>query len=210
MNYIAIFSFFASIIIVGLFVWVLILKFKEEDEPTDDLIFRNFMPQYTEGYSMGSVIEVIRGEERTGIRFLPKDVDYVSAFKKRKSIVLKPQLVWIENRKLLSMHRGILSMHRNELWGLPPNPEDLPEAFKNTEFGKALMHFIESGNSDQEESNILRERIAVQNKLLKKTEGLGLVEDYFSKTSEIIKDLGKLKGDKKTSVFQDSLNPRRD
>ena len=186
-----------AIIMSSLFVWVLILKFKEEEQPSDDLIFKNFLPQYTHGHSQGSVLEIKKGDNRSAIIFIPKDFDYVRALKKKEKVIINPELIWIENHKLLNFPKGTLSSHRNELWGLPPKAEDLNEELKNTEIGKSIMKTIEDLNMKHEESHILRNRINVQSGLLNKTEGLELVNDAFSKVMEINKDLVKVAGENK-------------
>jgi hypothetical protein len=178
-------------IITGLFVWLLILKFKEPEQPNDDTILRNFMSGYTNGHSLGSITEIFQGDKRVGYKFIPRDVDKVKLYRSKEKITLKPQIIWVERDKVVTFVKGTLSAHRHEIWVLPPKPEDLNAELKNTSFGKMLMTMIEDINAKIEESEVLRKRILVQTALLNKTEGLELVQEYMDKVNEVQKDLLK-------------------
>ena len=209
MNFSLILGCIFGIAIFGLSTWLLLLIFKEQEEPTDDTIFKNFLSQYTNGYSYGTIIEIIKGENRTGIKFIPRDLDYVRLFKNRKKnkIIIQPQLIWIQNDKLLLFSKGILSARRHEIWGLPANAEDLSDEIKKHEFGKVLMILTEMANSKTEEVDILRHRIKVQNKLVEKSEGLEIVEDYMNKSTEITKDIIKNINNSKNKGYEFSGQP---
>ena len=143
-------------IVVALFVYYLIIKYREQEDPTDDTIFINFMSQYADGYNLGSIVKVYRGHQRTGIKFVPKDVDHVRLLKKKEKIKIEPQLVFYQNRHLISFPKGTWSAQRNEMWGLPPNPEDLPEELKHTGFGKFLMKLVDQLNAEETEVESIR------------------------------------------------------
>lgn len=175
-----------------LLIWLLVVIFKEKEIPSDDAIFKNFMPQFTKGYSNGTINEIKQYDDRLGIVFTPKDVNLVNLFKNKNKIEITPEIIWVEKSKFKIFPRGFLSGHRHEVWALPPRAEDLPEQFKKTDIGDFLMNSIEDSNSRNEETKILRNRVKVQNKLVTKTEGLELVDDYLSKVNEITKDVTKL------------------
>lgn len=187
----------AAITISALFVWVLIMVFRGKDEKSDDILFKNFMPQYSKGHGEGSVIEFVRGGDRTGIKFMPRDINFVKLLKDNEKIVIKPQLIWFENDKLIHFPKGTFSDHRHQLWGLPPNAEDLNDNIKKSPYGKALMSILEETNTSREETQVLRKRIIAQNKLVNKTEGLELVEDFMNKNKEIWKDVSSIYSDTK-------------
>lgn len=203
MNWILILGLFMTMIVTGLFSWLLIIIFKEKDLPSDDTIFKNFLSQYTSGYSYGSILSIVQGDKRIGIKFIPRDLDYVKLFKKHEKIDVRPQLIWIEKDKLLHFPKGTLSMHRHELWALPSKAEDLNDEIKKTKYGEVLMYIIEEMNMKTEESSILRKRIQAQNKLVEKSEGLEIVTDILEKMSEANKDLVKNLGKEQHKTFSD-------
>lgn len=167
------------------------MNFTRRKRPHDDTEFLNYMPQYTDGYRRGKIVDIKQGKRRIGIVFLPSDIDKVKLFKQKKSFVIEPKLIWIERNKFKQFPKGTASSRVNEAWGLPPTAEDLGEEFKKTEIGQAIMNLIENDNAKKEESEILRNRIRVHGEILRKTEGEEIVEEYMVKTSEIMKDITK-------------------
>lgn len=204
---IIIFGLIFTVVCTGLTVWILIINFKEKELPSDDVIFEHFLPQYTDGYTFGSIIEIIRGDKRTGIKFLPKDIDYVKIMKNKEKVNILPQLIWIENSKLYYNSKGVHSSHRHKLWGLPLKAEDLSDDFKQTDIGKMFMNMIENKNMTAEESNVLRKRIQAQTSMLNKTEGLELVEDAILKIMEVNKDIVKTVKEKENKTMSFSNAP---
>lgn len=208
MNLLILYGFISIVIACALLVWVLVIMFGQKKVPKDDTKFLNFMPQYTHGYRHGKIIEVIQGKRRKGILFMPSDIDKVELFNKKvKNFVIQPELIWIENDKFKQFPKGTASSRVHESWGLPPRAEDLGEEFKKNEIGQAVMNLIEDKNANKEETTILRSRINTQTKMLDKTEGLGLVDDYMTKSSEIMKDLAKsTSAEKKPTVLGPGSN----
>ena len=152
------------IVLLGLFIFFIVLRFKEKEEPTDDTLFIHFMPQYTHGYHMGVIEKVYYGEKRTGILFFPRDIDHVRIFKAKKKenlrVVIKPELIFIDNRKLIHLPKNSgLSGERNEIWGLPPNPEDFSELFKQHPMGKMMMQMVNEKNAITTEVECIRDGI---------------------------------------------------
>lgn len=210
MNLLILYGLIAMGLFTGLIVWILILNFNQKKIPKDDTYFLNYMPQYTNGYRRGKIIEVIQGKRRKGILFMPTDVDKVQAFNNKQKLVIEPQLIWIENDRFVQHPKGSASARTHEAWGLPPKVEDYDEGYKKTEIGQAVMNIVEDKNAIKEEANILRKRINVQTKMLEKTEGEELVDEYMTKSSEIMKDLAKSTGgDKKPTVIGPGGNPQR-
>jgi hypothetical protein len=185
-----------AIVMSSLFVWILMIKLKEEKQPSDDLIFEHFLPQYTDGHTMGNVIDIIKGSKRTGIKFLPRDIDYVRLATNEKKGDIKPLIVWISNDKLIYSPKGSHSSHRHKLWGFPVKAEDFSEDFKKTYLGGLFMKMTEEANSKTEEVDVLRKRVVNQNKMVNMTEGLELVDDALSKIMEINKSLVKATNDR--------------
>lgn len=196
-----------SVAILVMFILVFREKLKDEEDPLDDVIFKNYLPQYAKGHSQGVIIEVIRGDKRTGIRFMPRDIDYLALRRTKEKKIVEPQLVWFQDEKLIAMPKGTLSSHRHELLGLPQNAEDLPSNIKKTVMGMALMQIIEAASANKEEVDVLRKRVVVQTKLVHKTEGYELVDDFMNKNAEINKDIIKHMSDikQKSSSIGDNL-----
>jgi len=197
MSLLLFYSLFLAVAAVSAFVWLLVILFGQNKQPHDDTLFNNFLPQYAHGHGSGKILDVIHGH-RTGILFLPDDVDRVKAFKLKKKLIIEPELVWFENDKIKDWPKGSLSAYRNVKWGLAPKAEDYNELIKTNEIGQALMKVTEDNNIKTEEVEVLRNRINVQNALVNKTEGLGLVQDFMDKTSEINKDIIKQTGSEKS------------
>jgi len=192
---------FYIVLLLILSIYIFTIVYKEQEEPTDDTIFINFLSQYTEGYSFGSIIEVIQGTKRIGIKFIPRDLNYVKLFKMNKNkekIIIKPQLMWIEKNKLISLPKGFLSGARHVVFGLPVNPEDFNDSFKSTEIGRVFMEMINKIDSNEEETHILRKRINSQTKFLEKTIGNEIVDNFMNESFEITKDISKIANEVKS------------
>lgn len=150
-------SIIATIIIIGLFVWLIIIMFAEGPKPQDFTIVDNFIPQYTNGFSQGILLEVKPGEKRNGYVFVPKDIDYYGRKKQKNVAKIEPQIIYIDKRKAISFPRGTFSNERNRLWLLPPQPENLPEELKRTKLGKIMIEMINNINNDSTEIESIRE-----------------------------------------------------
>ena len=146
-----------TLILIALFVWLIIVMYQEGPKPQDFTIVDNFMPQFTDGFSQGILLEVLLGETRNGYVFVPKDIDYYGRKRQKKSDIAETQLIYVDKRKVISFPRGTFSAERNRLWLLPPNPEDLPEELKSTKFGEVIMKMIEDINNNKTEVEVIRE-----------------------------------------------------
>lgn len=144
-------------IFIGLFVWLITVIFQEGPKPQDYTIVDNFMPQHTNGFSQGILLNVEMGDERNGYTFVPKDIDYYGRKKNKNMAKIESQTIYVDKRKAISFSRSTWSGERNRLWLLPPNPEDLPEEMKRTEFGKIAMEMINNINANKTEIDSIRE-----------------------------------------------------
>ena len=188
---IVIFGIFCGVIIIGLFVWLIKIIKEKDEELYDDVIFHNFMPQFANGHFEGAVLDFITGEKRTGVKFIPKDIDRLKYMKDRKKIEIQPEIVYFENSLLKSFPKGTLSNERNILWGLPPKAELLQERLKETDMGKIMMRMIEENSASNEERDILRMRQIRQRQMLEKSEGLKIAEDTIELLEESNKQIKK-------------------
>jgi len=155
--------------VIVLFIILIQVWRKEEGIPYDNSIIKNFMTQYSHGHSNGILITVIHGKFREGYVFMPKGLDYVRLKKEKKNIEIKPEIIWIGQRIIFP--KGELEGERNEIWILPPTPEDYPADFKTTQFGKVLMKQLVKMKSNQTEVEIVREEISRKNYLLQRLGG---------------------------------------
>ena len=157
MEFVTFLAILFVIIFIALAVWFIMIYFQEGPKPQDFTIVDNFMPQYTNGFSQGILTNVDVGEKRNGYTFVPKDIDHYGRKKQKNMAKIEPQLVYVDKAKAVSFPRGTFSSERNRLWLLPPNPEDLPEELKRTEFGKIAMKMINDINTKTTEIESIRE-----------------------------------------------------
>jgi len=181
---------FLGFLVVGLLgglIWFFYEKFKERDDPEDETLFVNFMPQYSHGYKTGVINKVIVGDKRIGIEFYPRDIDYIKHLKEK--VEIQPELVFFEKDKVIQIPKGTWSSYRNEIWGLPPSSSDLPIFFKEHPLGKKIMEYIEGKSGEKDENEILRERNKNQQNMLLKTEGQGIAVDTINLMTESVKTI---------------------
>lgn len=168
-------SVIGAMMVSGLGIYLANLLTKDRDKLADETIFTNWMPQYTNGFSDGIIVKFHRGEKRTGVEFKPVDLDYVSRLTSREKDIRKlnveNQIVYIENRKLIPFSKGTWSGERNKLWGLPKNPEDLPEQLKDSWIGKILMNLVKEINVKVTEIDSIREETDRTKKIIEKLGG---------------------------------------
>jgi hypothetical protein len=164
-------------IVIVLIIYLVSLKFKEEEDLENYEIFKNYMPQHANGYSGGIILDRIKGEKQEGIIFMPKDINF-NKIKKKEKIIVEQQIVFFKKDRITSIN---LSAHRTEIWGIPENAEDLPESLKDTQIGRAIMTFIKNKNVKSHEVEVLRGEVdsvrLVNNKLSDK-EYLNQLLDY--------------------------------
>lgn len=147
---------FLFFILLGLTVWFFIEKFKDKDDPSDDTFFINCMPQYSNGHKFGIIDEIIEGDKRIGIKFYPRDIDYVKLLRgNKKQLIIEPEIVFFEKERLINIPKGTWSSHRNEIWGFPPSSEQLPIFFKSSEMGMKMVEFLEKENKKKDIKEIL-------------------------------------------------------
>lgn len=177
-----------ALVVTGLVGYFLYIKFKEKDDPDNADILLNFMPQYSEGYAMGVITDKEFSEDRIGVTFYPRDVDYINATKGSNDKKLKAYTIYYRNKDFFPL---AMSGHRNIWLGLPPRPEDIPEQLKTTPIGKMLMKMISESDSTVNEVEILRKSKESDHRILLKSTGGEIAEDAIFQLAEINKDLHK-------------------
>lgn len=185
------------LVVLGLGTWLVILYNKEEETPRDYSIIKNFMPQYSNNFSEGVVIEEIRGTKRFGFRFAPKDVD-IAKFEDDKDYKVDAPIVWVNETQIKRFPRGTLSPNRNEVWLLPEMVEDFPKSFRESPLGKAFIQIKDKLDTESEVIKVLRNKKDNQDKLLMLTEGEDRMSQYLETDSDLNKDMAK-----KISEFKD-------
>ena len=185
--------------ISALVIWVLTLKFKEVPLTLDEQKVVNFLPQYTNGYAKGNVIEIIHGDKRTGIKFMPTDADF-KELNKGNSVVIEPKLVWVKHK--IHISKGELSANQDEIWLLPQSSTGFTDEFQQSILGKALMKIIEDKNDKITSEQLVIKRLNSLERLANKTYGNELIDEFSEKVQEILSDVAKLTNkDKQTSLF---------
>jgi hypothetical protein len=177
------------IIIIGLVIYLFRKIYADKEDPEDSSILENYMPQYAEGYTDGVIDTEEMGDERVKITFYPRDIDYIRL--KKKLGIIKPLTIIYEKKFMEHFAKGELSGHRSKVKGYPNDINLLPEGIKNKESGKALMDFIQSKKKQEDEIEVLESRTKNMKKILDKTSGFEIVEDYAEKMSEMYEDLRK-------------------
>ena len=146
---------FGILLVISAIVWYIIQKYAEESAPNNAMLVDNFMPQYTNGFSHGKMVEKINGSKRIYIKFMPTDIDSLKYYIRNKPLIIEPVGVWVERKKFVPIFDW--SNERNRAWILPPTPEDLPESLKvNAPF---MLKLVEDINQDIREVKMLREDI---------------------------------------------------
>lgn len=184
-------SILFSILIISGIVYLFKVVFHEDiEEPTDYPIAYNlFMSQYTEGHVEGLVLRVINGTKRKGIKFIPRDVDYLKDYDINKNKYMdkpvKPITFWIPKEKVIHSARGENSDHRELIFILPISPEMVNDKIKNNKFGEILM-------KKAQEDNVLKSDRDFLIKELKKTKSI-MNSDFVGELSpEILKSIYEL------------------
>lgn len=192
------------ILIAGIIIFFMRL-YHEPEEFQDYTIVENYMPQITNGYSLGVLIEIIKGTERDGIVFTPIDVDYLRKVKKGEKLEIKNEIIFVPKNKIVFLPRGNLSGQRNLLKILPPNPEDLPDGFRETPLGIAMMEIITNINAKDHVIKVQRKEKELEDEMLLRTKGKDRVREYLELDKSLNKDIARkvidTKDDRKTNVF---------
>ncbi len=186
--------YFMGFIGVGIFVFMLVMMLKErfkEIEPRDDTLVSCFMSQYSGGFHRGTLQHWTKGDKRDGITFLPKDIDYLRRLKSDKKIEIKPVTIFVKKNLIFQFPRGTLSTERNEIWLLPPKPEDLPKHLQESIPGKRLMQMVSNENIEEGIIEILRKEGKVKDKLLNKVDGGDMFREYLDLDDELKKEFAK-------------------
>lgn len=201
MSFMILIGFISVAIVIALFVWLIQIIYKSNPKPQDFTIITNFLPQYTNGFSEGILLDTDLGDKFNGYTFMPTDVDFYSRQKTKKFRAnknlqeVKPQTIYIRKDKFISFPRSTFSNERNKLWLLPHNPEDLPERVKSSPIGIVLMKMIDDTNNNETEVSIIREGAdRVRNILNRMGDGeiSNAVLDNFEKINEkVIQSMNK-------------------
>jgi len=203
-----IFIIIGSVIIVGLFAFLLVLFFREEEEKTLSPLIINLMPQYTipvKGHAVGVEVNTTKVDNRFLIEYQPRDLNYENINDKKNIENVK---VVIDKNKILTLPIGTLSSFRDVKILLAPNAEDYSSELKDTVFGKVIMAMTEAIGVENKETDIVREGSNRKSKLLEKLGDGEISEEYIDKIGEITREALKHAGDtKKESPQRSGFNP---
>lgn len=181
---------------LGLAIYIIYLYAKDKEDPENQSILINFMPQYTNGFAMGLIDSIQTAKGITKITFFPRDLNYIRLAKKDKQIVIKPQILFALNKCVEFVPCGSLSAFRNIVIVYPPRIEEIPEKLKENKSGQMMMSMI--GNIEEKTiaESVYRKIITSQSKL----QDLGLpdkmVQDFMEKQKEMRENPSQNLGDK--------------
>lgn len=181
--------FFIAVVILIFFLYN---KYQEGKKPENQTILEHYMPQYSNGHTDGIVQSIEIGEKRIKIVLLPRDINYIRELNKNKFFKIKPYVLFFDKKQVDPFPEGSLSMHRNKLKAYPNDISLLPEPFKHTRFGKAVMGIINTNNELKDESELMQQRMLRLKNVSKNTYGGEIFTDFAEITKQIIKDKNDL------------------
>jgi len=175
--------------LIALVVYILVNRLRNVDEPENETIIENYMPQYSRGYSEGIIKEMELGEKRVKIVFNPRDINYIRELKDNKSVNIEPVTIYFDKRQIIPIN---ISSHRNKIKCFPDDIDLLPEQLKETRFGKKIMEIISENNKLSDESELYNARINHVQKMGLELASGKLAEKYVEISQEILKDKSEL------------------
>jgi hypothetical protein len=170
---------------VGLAIYLIWLYMKDKEDPENQSILINYMPQYTHGFCLGLIDSIETSEGISKITFFPRDLNYIRLAKKDKNIVIKPQVLFVQNKCLEHLPAGSLSGYRNIVVAYPPIMEEIPEKLKESKAGLTMMAMVGKIEEDINSEKLYRKIINSQTKI----QDMGLpdkmVKDFMEKQLEM-------------------------
>lgn len=176
----------AGIGLVILLVMLVMALTKERPRLTNSNIVWNFMPQYTDGYAVFNEVFSHKINNRTFMELEPKDVN---ADEINEGAEVKTYKIVVGRNKVETLALGNLSRRRALKILLPKNPEDFPKEFRETPFGQLMMKHVEKINSMNIIEEVVRSGKDMEDRVLRKTEGGGRVEEYLDLDEGLNKEL---------------------
>lgn len=176
---------FLIVCIIGLAIYFIWSANREKDDPENQSILMNFMPQYAKGHAIGSVDSVETSGDLTKIVFYPRDLNYIRMAKHDKNVIIKPITIFVQNKNVIYLPGGSLSSFRNIILTYPPRIEEIPEKLKESKAGLSIIQMIGKSEEEITEARALRKIITSQSKI----QDLGLpdkmVQDFMEKQKEM-------------------------
>lgn len=124
----------------------------------------NFDTQHSEGYSHGNVQYIKKGlTGRKKYVYKPSDVDYDDIEQGKE---IPEQEIWAENYQIQELPQGSLSSRRPTIIIHPHYPEDYPEGFKSSSFGKAMQEALTERKAESTSIGLMRKERELQDDML--------------------------------------------
>ena len=188
-SFIILFGVVALVVVVLLYIYY--KSGLQDDDYSDYTLLENYMSQYTNGFSEGTLIGISKGETRTGYLFMPKDVDYLRRMKRDGKVEIEPQLIFAENWQRILLPKSSLSGERNKIKILPYSPEDVPQEIRDTPFGKTLMEMIKNRRAERNVISVMRKEKELEDEMLIRTKGKDRIREYLALDKALTKDFAK-------------------
>lgn len=178
------YGLFLFFILIALFIWIIILIFREKPRIENDPIVINFLSHYSNGRAIGFEDNVIKAKNNRFIsEFYPGDLDVKKINKAEKEKVI------IGKDKIIPLPKGTLSKDRDIKIYLPPTAEDFPTGLKEHPFGKILMGYTELVNAVNSEIATIREGSKRKDEILQRLGDGELGKEYLDTFEGTMKDI---------------------
>ena len=185
------------LVIVAAVVYLFYKWNRQEEYPTDNIKVECHMLQFSNGSKEGWFVKRIWGKKRSIIIFQPSDINF------NKPQLVKNQRVVVKNSILdkYSTPKGIESNEIGYMY-LFPHRADLFSKTDQKRYSKEFLEEVETIGEIDDIIEIKNNKEKIQKKLLMKTEGWDMFDDYVKKKKlldkDIIQDIKSLRDDKKT------------
>lgn len=161
---------------VGLIIWLVLLLTAREKIPKDTPIIISLMAQYSNGRAIGREISTDKINGREIITYMPGDIHSSELEENNKVDAVS---VVSDKAHTIPLIMGGLSKGCDIKIILPPNPEDLSDAIKESILGPYFMKAISDINAKTTAVDVLRGHIEVEDLLLHKTAGGKRTSEYI-------------------------------
>lgn len=173
-------------IAIGLIGFMFKRLFGNRNRGKNEDIIINLLSDYTDGHGVLLKKEERIIGDRVAIKGTPRDMDYIGLDDDKPEP--KEQNLFVKKNLLIPLAN---SRHRKVYMALPNTAEELPEEFKESEFGKVLMKHVENQGSKEDLVEVYRIRQENILEAVKKDEGMdavkGIVDLYGDHARNLIK-----------------------
>lgn len=173
---------FLLVMLVG---YLIYLNHFQGEDPRNQSLLINLMPQYSSGHAFGVITKIEEFGDRIKVNFLPRDVDYIELNNKKNAKIAEQCVIFNKTHFM----QFPISSHRKFYIALPPYPELINDDIKQTIPGYWLMTILEDKNVNLKIETIYRNAITKLSSLLNKVEGYEITEQVIQELTNSLSDL---------------------